>query len=517
MLSTLLAVTTAASNWPFVILVVCVAFVIFAISKLKLHPFLVLIAAAILAGVMAESLPVNPAAKRNAAAGVQDMDFGKTVSTISEGKLAHALKLTSVGFGETAGGVAIVIGMATIIGMCLMQSGAADKVVRRFLALCGDGPKGISFAIVISTYILSIPIFFDSMFMLMVPIAMAMALRTGRNFTLYVLAICAGGTITHSLTVPHPGPLFMVDNLKIDIGLSLWIGIVIGFVPVLISWFAIQWLDKWTPVELRESPTIPLSSVRQAISKPESELPSLFASLLPIVLPILLISLTSVFEMANRGYAPDIGGFYGSLVGMCGGWDGFLLTKGWVDFIGNKNTALIIGAVISLWLLARQQKMSLRTLSSLMGPPIETGGVIILITAAGGAFGYMLSQAGVGRALGAWVESQGNVNLILLSFGVAVVFRIAQGSATVAMQTTSAMVAGLASSLPYHPIYLFLAIGFGAISCSWMNDSGFWVVSRLTGFTERETLRTWTVLLTLIGVVGVLFTLLLARLLPMAG
>jgi gluconate:H+ symporter, GntP family len=514
---TALLAATALNTWPFVVLVACVAFVIIAISVLRLHPFLALIFAAILAGVMAESLPLNPNAKRSEASGTQDMDFGRKVTGVAGGKLPQALKLTTIGFGETAGNIAIVIGMATIIGMALMESGAADKVVRRFLAVCGDGPKGISFAIVISTYILSIPIFFDSMFMLMVPIAMAMALRTGRDFTLYVLAICAGGTVTHSLTVPHPGPLFMVDNLKIDIGLSLWVGIVVGLVPVVVAWLAIQALNRWTPVNLRESANAPIKDLKRMMEKPESELPGLLASLAPIIVPIVLISITSVFEVAKRGYTPGAGGFSGSMVGMCGGLDGFMLAKGWVDFIGNKNMALILGAGLSLWLLARQRKFSFRKLEELMGPPLETGGVIILITSAGGAFGYMLAQAGVGDALGEWARQHSGINLILLAYAVALVFRIAQGSATVSMQTTSAMLAGLATSLPYHPIYVFLAIGFGAIGCSWMNDSGFWVVSRLSGFTEKETLRTWSVLLTVISLTGLVLALVLSNVLPLKG
>jgi len=516
MLTPLLA-AAALNTWPFIVLIVSVAFVIIAISALRLHPFLALIFAAILAGVMADSLPVNPNAKRNEKTNTQDMDYGKTVSTISQGKLAQTLKLTTMGFGETAGNIAIVIGMATIIGMALMESGAADKVVRRFLAVCGEGPKGISFAIVISTYILSIPIFFDSMFMLMVPIAMAMALRTGRDFTLYVLAICAGGTVTHSLTVPHPGPLFMVDNLGIDIGLSLWVGIVIGMVPVVIAWLSIQWLNKKTPVDLRESSNAPLSDLRRMMDKPESELPSLIASLAPIIVPILLISVTSIFEVAKRGNTETPTAFSAFVIQACGGAGSFALVKGWVDFIGNKNTALIFGALLSLWLLARQRKFSMHKLSELVGPPLETGGVIILITAAGGAFGYMLGQAGVGDALGAWAREHTGINLILLAYAVALVFRIAQGSATVSMQTTSAMVASLMAGLPYHPIYVFLAIGFGAIGCSWMNDSGFWVVSRLSGFTERETLRTWSVLLTIISVTGVALAWTLSKVLPLAG
>lgn len=506
-----LALASEVNHWPFYVLIVSVTFVIASISLLRMHPFLALILAALLAGVMADKLPVRASAKP------ADADYGRYISTVVEGKFAHAIKLTSVGFGETAGGIAIVIGMATIIGMCLMESGAADKVVRRFLAVCGEKPSGVSLAIVISTYILSIPIFFDSMFMLMIPIAMAMALRTRGNFTLYVLAICAGGTVTHSLTVPHPGPLFMVENLKIDVGLSIWVGLTVGLVPILVSWLAIQWLNRKTPIELKDSPSAPLSEIRKLMEKPENELPSLFASLLPIVLPILLISSTSLFEVVKGGYTSGGQSFSNSFVNALGGMTGFLQVKGYVDFIGNKNFALIIGAGISLWLLVRQRKLTLSRVSELVGPPLETGGVIILITSAGGAFGYMLAQAGVGNALGEWAREHASINLIVLSYIVAAIFRIAQGSATVSMQTTSAMVAGLMIGLPYHPIYVFLAIGFGAIGFSWMNDSGFWVVSRLSRFTERETLRTWTVLLTIISVTGLLLALTLSKLLPFAG
>lgn len=482
---------TALDTWPFIVLVISVVFVIVAISAIRLHAFLALILAALLAGVMAGKLPIDPGAKGP-----------------DKGGLTRAVELTAEGFGKTAGGIAIVIGMATIIGMCLMESGAADKVVRRFLAACGNGPRGISFAIVVSTYILSIPIFFDSMFMLMIPIAMAMALRTGGNLTLYALAICAGGTVTHSLTIPHPGPIYMAQNLGIDVGLSIWIGIAVGCVPMLIAWAAIQFLAKWTPVELRESPNAPLADLRKFMDKPEHELPSFWASLSPIIVPILLISTASLVEVADRGTGD------GLVLRLFGGRGGFDAVKGWLYFVGNKNIALVIGAAISLWLLQRQRKLGLRKIEEMLGPPLETAGVIILITAAGGAFGYMLDKAGVGESLGVWARAHGSVNLVVLAYLVALLFRIAQGSATVSMQTTSAMLAPLAVALPYHPIYVFLAIGFGAIGCSWMNDSGFWVVSRLSGFSEKETLRTWTVLLTIISIAGLAFTLLLAALMP---
>jgi gluconate:H+ symporter, GntP family len=486
---------TAVSNWPFAVLLISVVFVIVAISWWKLHAFLALIFAGILAGVLAESLPLKPPAS------AKEAYTGPMISTIAEGKLSHAVKLTAQGFGETAGSIAIVIGMAVIIGMCLMQSGAADKVVRRFLALFGEKRAGL--ALLVSTYVLSIPIFFDSMYMLMIPIAMSMALRTGKDFTLYCMAICAGGVITHSLTVPHPGPLAMVETLKIDAGLSIWIGIAVGIIPAAACWWIIQWLNRATPIPLRDNPNAPLDAVRESMARPESELPSLLASVIPVIIPILLISAASVAEFFLLGLPAEEKKDHASWAEV-------------VKFIGNKNVALIIGAGLSLWLLKRQKGLEFSKITDLLGPPLETGGVIILITAAGGAYGFILKHCGLSQAIGSWAENSG-VPMLVAAYLVAVVIRIAQGSATVAMQTAAALFAPLLSTLSCHPIYMFLAVGFGAICCSWMNDSGFWVVSRLSGFTQRETLRTWTVLLTAISIIGFLATLLLAWALPFAA
>lgn len=491
----LLATATAVDTWPFVVLLISVAFVIASISIFKLHPFVSLIIAGILAGTLAEKLPVDEKAP-------------------DKGHLVRAVEVTVEGLGKTTGDIGVVIAMATLIALGLMESGAADKVVRRLLAVFGQHPIGISFAIVISTYILSVPIFFDSMFMLMLPIAMAMALRTGKDFTLYTMSICAGAVVTHSLTVPHPGPSFMAENLKIDVGLTIWIGIVVGAIPMLIGWLAVQKMNKLTPIPLRGSATAPLEQIRTLMDKPESELPSFSASLLPVIVPILLISLASVFEVIKQTHLKDPTAWATTVVGWFGGDQGFMSVKKYVEFIGNKNVALIIGAFMALRLLKKQRKMTWHAISDLCGPPLEVAAIMILISAAGGGFGAALRGAGVGDSLKAWAMQHKEINLIWLGWICALIFRISQGSATVAMQTVSLIMAGLVPALPCHPIYLFLAIGFGAIGCSWMNDAGFWVVCRLSNFTVRETLRTWTVLLSILSLAGVIFTWLLSILLP---
>jgi GntP family gluconate:H+ symporter len=177
---------------------------------------------------------------------------------------------------------------------------------------------------------------------------------------------------------------------------------------------------------------------------------------------------------------------------------------------------LFIGAVISLWVLAKQRGFGLKKLEQLVGPPLETAGMIILITSAGGAFGLALRSAGVGGAVEELAKGY-SINLVLLGWLVAAVVRVAQGSATVAMLTAASIMAPMITggNLGCHPLYLFTSIGFGAMFMSWMNDSGFWVVSRLSGMTEKETLRTWSVQLTADSIIGLLVTLAMSKILPM--
>jgi gluconate:H+ symporter, GntP family len=237
----------------------------------------------------------------------------------------------------------------------------------------------------------------------------------------------------------------------------------------------------------------------------------------PIVVPIVLITAASIVDVIRQGAARDAASWAAAASAAAGGEESFGRIARGVEFIGNKNVALILGGLLALMLLARQRRLPFAEVSRMTGKPLETAGLIILITAAGGAFGFMLTQAGVGRALEGWVAANPGIDIVLLGYLVALVFRIAQGSATVAMQMASVVCAGLLPALACHPIYLFLAIGFGATGFSWMNDSGFWVVNRLAGFTERETLRTWTVLLGAISLVGITLTLAASRLAPLAS
>ncbi len=480
--------SAAVSYWPLGVLGIGIAFVVIAIALLRMHPFLALILGAILVGLLSDTLP-----------GVPEV-----------GHLVQAVELPMTEFGIAAGRIAFVILMAAIIGMCMLESGAADRIVRRFMARLGEQRAG--WALMLSGFFLSIPVFFDTVFFLLIPLARALSMRTGRSYVLYVMAICTGGVITHCLVAPTPGPLIMAETLRpagVELGTSIVAGLLGGLPIAIASLYFVRWIDRRMPVPLRETPGTSLRELRRIVDKPESELPPFWLSTLPVVLPVLLIALASFFSVA-RDNLPGLPGLFGSA-------EAFAHVEEAVQFLGNKNLALLLGTAFAIYLLMRQTRVRFRELGESMVQPLETAGVIILITAAGGAFGAMIRHSGVGDVVKVMAEGYG-ISYVLLAWLVTAVIRVAQGSATVAMITGSSLMAAIlgdGSALPYHPIYIFLAVAFGSTVLSWMNDSGFWVVGRLSGFTEMETLKSWTLLTTFISVVGLLEVLILSTVLPL--
>jgi GntP family gluconate:H+ symporter len=467
--------------WPFAVLLICLAAIIIMVSALRVHAFFALICAAILAGGLAEKLPGE-----YGTLGVPGKEHSHWV---------QAAELTAESFGSVAGKIGIVIAFAAVIGTCLVESGAADKIVRRFLALCGEKHAGT--ALLCSSYLISVPLFFETFFMLLVPLARSLRVRVGKNYMLFVLAICCGGTVTHSLVAPQPGPLIMAENLHLDLGLTIPVGFAAGIIPALVGWQVARWASRRIDAPMRETGGVSLADLELMVTRPEHELPSLAWSLAPIFVPIGLIA-------------------GASFVGVFGGKAAFPQAYAVLEFFGNRIVGLIVGAVLAVWLVMRQRGWTMAKVCEAISPPFATAGVIILIASAGGAFGGMLKNAGVGEAIKA-VATGHELNLIVLAWSVSAIIRVAQGSATVAMITTSSMLYPMISTpgaIPYHPVYVFLAIGFGSKMLSWMNDSGFWTVSKLGGFTERETLLSWTLVVSTISFTGMVLTFLCAHLLP---
>ena len=467
--SVLLTPPLALTLGPVTVLGLSIVLIVLAIAWLRIHAFFALFFAALFVGLATA--------------------LGQT----GTGRFAKAVESAMAEFGIAAGKIGFTIAVASVIGVALMESGAADKIIRRFIAVLGEARA--AFALMACGFVLAIPVFFDTVFFLLVPLARALSLRTGKNYLLYVLAICAGGVITHGLVPPTPGPLVVAETLKLDLGVAIVGGLLFGILPALAGLGFCHWINARLPVPLRETAGSSLASLEAVASRREEELPGFFASIAPVALPVILIAAASFLGPVRDSMPPAL--------------------MNALDFLGNKNIALLLGALIALAVYVKQKAVGWRQLGDVIGPPLETAGVIILITAAGGAYGAMIKNAGVGESVRV-LATAGGMSHVLVAWLLAAVIRVAQGSATVAMITASTIMLSIAGTEGFgvHLFYIYLAVGYGATTLSWMNDSGFWVFSRLGGLTEGETLRSWTVLLTVISVVGLLQALVASALWP---
>jgi gluconate:H+ symporter, GntP family len=385
-------------------------------------------------------------------------------------------------FGSMAGKIAWVIALAAVIGTAMMESGAAEQIVNWLLRLFGE--KRAAVALLISGFILSIPVFFDTVFFLLIPIGLTLARKTGKNLVMYVAAIGGGGVISHSIVPPTPGPLIMAETFNIDLGTFILAGIAAGIIPGIAAIIVAKWMNKRMDIPVRIDADTPSTLPNR---------PPLALSIMPVLVPLLMISLASVVEITSDEL------------------------PGIIALQGNKNVAMAAGTCIALLLWSKYQNLGAKEIWTAVARPLEVAGIIILITSAGGAYGAMIQHSGIGNSINEMLENF-HMPYLLLAWIIAAVMKIAQGSGTVAIITSSAIMAALIgqeTQLPYHPIYILLSIGFGSLFISWMNDSGFWVVSRMSGFTEKEGLKTWTLLLAILALVGLTEVLIFSWIFPL--
>ena len=487
---------------PLVILGVGMGTVLVLIIGGKIHPFIALTVAAMLVSMLA-------------------------TGWMGQGNWADSISRVATAFGKSAGNIGIVIGMAAVIGKCMLDSGAADRIVRSFLRLFGE--KRASIALMGSGFVLAVPVFFDTVFYLLVPLARSLYRRTQRNYLLYVLAIGGGGAITHTLVPPTPGPLVMANTLGFDVGLMILVGGLVALPAAVAALIFAHFANHWMPVPMRSIGDQPDPEPLE-----DSQLPSLWISLLPVVLPVLLISANTIVETSAKTAIREqlvATGVERPRDDQLTQWmrsperieDSRTQTLARLtritNVVGNANFALLLSAAIAIATLVRQRQLSRTEMAAAIEVALMSGGVIILITSAGGAFGEMLTVAQVGDAIKEAFTGIGGAGkiLLVLGFTVAAVLKIAQGSSTVAMITGSAMLAGIAApeTLGFSPVYLGTAIGGGSLVGSWMNDSGFWIFAKMSGLTEVEALKSWTIMLVVLATVSLVVTILLSSVLPL--
>lgn len=438
-------------------LVLGVAILIFLVLKTKIHAFLALIIAASITGL------------------VGGMSAPDVVNAIT------------AGFGSTLGSIGIVIGFGVMMGRILEVSGAAEKMAYTLVKWVGKRKE--EWAMAITGYIVSIPIFVDSAFVILTPLVKALSKKTGKSVLTIGVALGAGLVATHHAVPPTPGPLGVAGIFGVDVGLMIVWGLVFAIPVTIVGVLYAKWLGKkiyQIPDETGLNyirPVQPVTVQEFLESKEKKDLPSLTRSILPIFVPILLIfANTTISALELKGGIYD-----------------------YITFIGSPVIAVGIGLIFSIYGLYNHVKRS-EALDH-MEEGIKTAGIILLVTGAGGALGNVLRESGSGDYIAQQV-AQLHLPAILIPFIIATIVRLIQGSGTVAMITAASISAPILQQLDVNMALAAQAATLGAMIFSYFNDSLFWVINRMLGIKEvKEQILTWSIPTTLAWAVSLIMLL----------
>ena len=422
------------------------------IARYKLHPFIALVSVSLVMGIAAGMAP------------------------------AAAVKAFQDGVGNVLGFIAIVVGLGTMLGKMMAESGAATRIATTLITLFGE--RRVHWAIMIVAFIVGIPVFFQVGFVLLVPLVFTIARRTGMSLIKIGIPLVAGLSVVHGLLPPHPAAMLAVTAYNADVGRTILYGLVVGLPtaalagPIFATWI---------------SPRIVLPAenpmARQLEGESLPEMPGFGISLFTVLIPVILILLASAADIALDPASP---------------------VRSVLHFIGHPIVALLLALLFSFWSLGRPRHFTREQLMKFCNDCLAPTATILLVIGAGGGFNQVLVQSGVGGAI-AKIAIGSHASPLILAWVVAALIRVATGSATVAMTTAAGIVAPIAVATPGTSAELLvLATGAGALMLSHLNDAGFWLIKEFFNMTVPQTLKTWTVAETIIGVAGLGFTLLLS-------
>jgi GntP family gluconate:H+ symporter len=425
--------------WPIVFLVVAVLWIVVSTTRWNLHPFLALLLAALGYGVACSGLPG---------------------STLTVSKVVDAI---NAGFGETVGYIGLVILAGSVIGTFLEKSGGASSLAEGTLRVVGR--RNVPAAMVAIGYLVSIPVFCDSAFVILAPLARALSRNAGIRLAASAIALSLGLYLTHTMVPPTPGPAAAAAILKADLGRVIFLGLVVSGVGLVAAWlFAVVMGSR---VELPADADPPDAADDATEAGAESR-PSPLGAVMPILLPIGLIILRSVSQLESHPLGT-----------------GQLQTV--VDAVGQPLVALVIGIFLSL-LSARRWDAEIVSTRGWVGEAVLAAAMIIVVTGCGGAFGKVLEASGIATSIR---DLFGASNLsIWLPILLAAALKTAQGSSTVAMITTAGVVAPLLPAMGLDTAngraLVAIAIGAGSIALSHVNDSFYWIVVQMTGMNVKQ-------------------------------
>ena len=434
-----------------------VALLIVLIARFKLHPFIALIAVSLALGVVA------------------GMPFGAAVKAFTDG------------VGAILGFIAIVVALGTMLGKMMAESGAATRIATTLIALFGE--RRVHWAIMLVAFIVGIPVFFQVGFVLLVPLVFTIARRSGLSLVKIGIPLVAGLSVVHGMVPPHPAAMLAVVAYKADVGRTIAYALLVGLPtaalagPIFATWIAPRIA---LPAENPVAEQLAGSEARGGV-----DAPSFAISLLTVLLPVILMLCASAADVA----LDSASGLRAAL-----------------DFLGGPIVALLIALLFSFWSLGMRQHITRAQILKFTNDSLAPTATILLVIGAGGGFNRVLLESGVGKAI-ATVALGSHASPLLLAWTIAALIRVATGSATVAMTTAAGIVAPLALATPRTSAELLvLATGAGSLVLSHVNDSGFWLIKEFFNMTVQQTLKTWTVAETIIGVAGLGFTLVLSSL-----
>jgi len=435
---------------------IAIVFLIVLISKYKWNPFITLMLSALMLGLLAGMKPAD------------------VISSITGG------------LGGTLGTIAIVIALGTMLGKMMAESGGAERIattlVDRF------GVKRVHWAMMIVGFIVGIPVFFEVGVILLIPIIFTVARKTGMSLLQVGIPILAGLSTVHGLVPPHPAPMIAIDAFKADLGKTILYSLIVGIPTAIIAG---PLFGKFIGKRIQLEP--PTELAEQFSTSKTDRLPGFGITLFTILLPVILMLIGSIANIVD----PE-------------GTSSFTV---FCEFIGHEVIALLISVVFALFSLGFARGFNKHDISRFTSECLAPTATIILIIGGGGAFKQVLINSGVGNAI-AEVATHAHINVILFAWLVAALIRVATGSATVAMTTAAGIVAPVLALTPGASIELVvLATGAGSLVLSHVNDAGFWMIKEFFNMSVAQTLKTWTVMETLLSVVGLIFILILSTVL----
>ncbi|MDP9870012.1 MULTISPECIES: GntP family permease [Streptosporangium] len=402
------------------------------------------------------------------------------VGAIAGLSMADTITSFTTGFGSTAAGVGTLIALGAMFGKLLADSGGADEIVDTIVGR--SSPRSLPWAMAAVGALIGLPMFFEIGLVLLMPVIFLVARRSGLSLIRVGIPALAGLSVMHGLVPPHPGPLVAIDALKADLGITLALGVLVAIPTVavagpLFSKYAARWVDVPAP--------------DLYTTKPEAEdarRPSFPATLATVLLPVVLMmgkALAAIFAPKDNA------------------------ARMVLDFLGTPLVALLIAVIVAMFTLGGGAAMDKKSIAKSLEQSLPPIAGILLIVAAGGGFKQTLIDTGIGGLIAGWVESSG-LSVLLLAWLVAVLIRLATGSATVATVTASGILAPLVADLGTgETSLLVLAIGAGSLFFSHVNDAGFWLVKEYFGLTVGQNIKTWSVMETVISVTGLVLVLLL--------